>query len=124
LLLDLVVHRPGGIQGHIAWFETLTFKKKSSGSEYDEVDILYGGEIVQRVKVEHPLTFAAPRAALPEKKLPAQKAPSKKKPAKVATAKKRTAKKAAKKPAKKAAKKVAKTSAKKKSAKKKSGKKK
>ena len=68
LLLDLVIHRQGGIQGHIAWFDKLTFKKKLSGNAYDEVDILYGGEIVQRVKVEHPLTFAAPRAAQPAKK--------------------------------------------------------
>jgi hypothetical protein len=128
LLLDLVIHRPGGIQGHIAWFETLTFKKKSLGSEYDEVDILYGGEIIQRVKVEHPLTFAAPRAAPPAKKAPAKQAPAKqaptkKKPAKAAAAKKKTAKKAAKKPAKNAAKKSAKKSVRK-TAKKKSGKRK
>jgi hypothetical protein len=123
LLLDLVIHRPGGIQGHIAWFEQLTFKKKSLGSEYDEVDILYGGEIIQRVKVEHPLTFAAPRAAPPAKKAPAKEAPAKKKPAKAAAAKKKAAKKATKKPAKKAAKQSAKKSVKK-AAKKKSGKKK
>jgi hypothetical protein len=126
LLLDLVIHRPGGIQGHIAWFETLTFKKKSLGSEYDEVDILYGGEIIQRVKVEHPLTFVVPRAAPSAKKAPAKEAPAKKKPAKAAAAKKKTAKKATKKPAKKAAGKPAKKAAKKtakKSAKKKSGKK-
>ena len=123
LLLDLVIHRQGGIHGHIAWFEKLTFKKKSSGSEYDEVDILYGGEIVQRVKVEHPLTFTAPPPTPAEKKAPkkaptAKKAPAKKKPAKAAAAKKKTAKKkaakkpAAKKPAKKAAKKSAKKSVK------------
>jgi hypothetical protein len=108
LLLDLVIHRPGGIRGHIAWFETLTFKKKSSGNAYDEVDILYGGVIVQRVKVEHPLTFAAPRAAPP-----AQKAPDEKKPTKIAAAKNKTAKKAAKKPAARTAKKSAQKSVKK-----------
>ena len=52
LLLDLVIHRQGGIQGHIALFEKLTFKMKSSGHAYDEVDILYAAEVVQRVKVE------------------------------------------------------------------------
>ena len=125
LLLDLVIHRQGGIHGHIAWFEKLTFKKKSSGHAYDEVDILYAGEIVQRVKVEHPLTFAAPPAKKPPaKKPPAKEALSQKKPAKAAAAKKKTAKKAAKKPAKKSAKKTAKKAAKKKSAKKKSVKKK
>ena len=69
LLLDLVIHRQGGIQGHIAWFEKLTFKMRSSGNAYGEVDILHGGNVVQRVKVEHPLTFAAP----PAKKPPAKK---------------------------------------------------
>jgi hypothetical protein len=128
LLLDLVIHRPGGIQGHIAWFETLTFKKKSLGSEYDEVDILYGGEIIQRVKVEHPLTFVVPRAAPPAKKPPAKEAPARqapanKKPAKAAAAKKKTAKKATKKPAKKTVKQSAKRNVKK-AVKKKSGKRK
>ena len=108
LLLDLVIHRQGGIQGHIAWFEKLTFKMRSSGNAYDEVDILHGGNVVQRVKVEHPLTFAAP----PVKKPPAKKAPVKEAPL-------QTAKKAAKKPAKKAANKGAKKVAKKKSTKKK-----
>jgi hypothetical protein len=108
LLLDLVIHRQGGIQGHIAWFDKLTFKKKLSGNAYDEVDILYGGEIVQRVKVEHPLTFAAPRAAPSSKKAAAEK-----KPPRAAAAKKRTAKKAAKKPTMKATKKSTKKSIKK-----------
>jgi hypothetical protein len=99
LLLDLVIHRHGGIQGHVAWFETLTFKMKSSGGSYDEVAILYGGEIVRRVKVEHPLTFAAPRVA-PS----AIKAPGKTR-AKAAAAIKKAGKKAAKKPARRIAKK-------------------
>jgi hypothetical protein len=123
LLLDLVIHRQGGIQGHIAWFDKLTFKKKLSGNAYDEVDILYGGEIVQRVKVEHPLTFTAPPPAPAAKKPPVEKAPTAKKPAKAAAAKKRTARKAAKKPTTKAAKKSAKKSIKK-AAKKKSAKRK
>jgi hypothetical protein len=120
LLLDLVIHRQGGIQGHIAWFEKLTFKMRSSGNAYDEVDILHGGNVVQRVKVEHPLTFAAPPVKKPPaKKAPVKEAPLQKKPAKAAAAKKKTAKKAAKKPAKKAANKGAKNVAKKKSTKKK-----
>jgi hypothetical protein len=110
LLLDLVIHRPGGVQGHVAWFETLTFKMKSSGNSYDEVAILYAGEIVRRVKVEHPLTFTAPRAAPSASKAPAETR------AKAAAAKKKTAKKVAKKPVKKAAKKSAKKPATKKAA--------
>ena len=110
LLLDLVIHRHGGFQGHVAWFETLTFKMKSSGDSYDEVAILYGGEIVRRVKVEHPLTFAAPRVAPSANKAPAEPR------AKAAAANKKTAKKGAKKPVKKAAKKSAKKPATKKTA--------
>jgi len=147
LLLELVIHRQGGIHGHIAWFEKVTFKKNSSGHAYDEVDVFHGDTVIQRVKVEHPLTFAAPPMSapaakeapakkVPAKKVPAkkapvekapvEKAPAEKKPAKAAAAKKKTAKKAAKKSAKKGAKKTAKKSAKKtakKAAKKKSTKK-
>jgi hypothetical protein len=108
LLLDLVIHRHGGAQSHVAWFETLTFKMKSSGDGYDEVAILYGGEIVRRVKVEHPLTFAAPPAAPSASKAPAESR------AKAAAAKKKAAaKKPASKPARKPVKKTAKRSAKK-----------
>ena len=127
LLLDLVIHRHGGPEGHAGWFERLTFKKKSLDQAYDEVAILYGGAIVQRVTVEHPLTFAAPPPR-PAKKPPAkepavQKAapkttmvqPAAKKAAKATSAKKKIAQQAAKKPAKKATKK----SGKKKSTKKK-----
>lgn len=95
LLLDLVIHRHGAGQSHVAWFETLTFKMKSSGDSYDEVAILYGGEIVRRVKVEHPLTFTAPPAAPSANKPPAETR------AKTAAAKKKTAKTPAKKPARK-----------------------
>jgi hypothetical protein len=102
LLLDLVIHRHGAGQSHVAWFETLTFKMKSSGDSYDEVAILYGGEIVRRVKVEHPLTFTAPPAAPTATKAPAETR------AKTAAAKKKTPKTPAKKPAKKTAKRSAK----------------
>jgi hypothetical protein len=129
LQLELVIHRQGGIHGHIAWFEKVTFKKSSSGHAYDEVDVFHGDTVIHRVKVEHPLTFAAPPMSppaakeapakktpakkAPSKKAPAKKAPAEKKPAKAAAAKKKTAKKAAKKPAKKGAKKTAKKTAKK-----------
>jgi hypothetical protein len=101
LLLDLVIHRHGGPEGHAGWFERLTFKKKSLDQAYQEVAILYGGAVIQRVKVEHPLTFAAPppRAA----KKPVAKEPA----AKTAAPKTSIAKPAAKKPAKAAAKKTA-----------------
>src|SRR5262249_30742005 len=107
LLLDLVIHRHGGVQGHVAWFETLTLKLKSSGDSYDEVAILYAGEIIRRVKVEHPLTFAARRAAPSANKKPAETR------AKAAVSNKKAAKEAAKKLVRKAPKKAARTSTKK-----------
>jgi hypothetical protein len=97
LLLDLVIHRHGGPEGHAGWFERLTFKKKSLSQAYEEVAILYGGAVIQRVTVEHPLTFAAP---------PPQ--PAKKPPAKEPAAKKAAPKTIVKPPANKSAKRGAK----------------
>jgi hypothetical protein len=77
LLLDLVIHRHGGPEGHAGWFERLTFKKKSLNQAYEEVAILYGGAVIQRVTVEHPLTFAAPPPH-PAKKPPAKEPVAKK----------------------------------------------
>jgi hypothetical protein len=107
LLLDLVIHRHGGAEGHAGWFERLIFKKKSPDQAYEEVAILYAGTVIQRVEVEHPLTFTAPRAAPSANKAPAETR------AKAAAANKKTTKKAAKKPAKKSVKQAAKKSAKK-----------
>ena len=50
LLLDLVIHQA---TGHIAWFEA-DLQDEISGNAYGGVDILHGGNVVQRVKVEHP----------------------------------------------------------------------
>jgi hypothetical protein len=114
LSLDLVIHRHGGPEGHAGWFERLTFKKKSLDQAYEEVAILYGGAIIQRVKVEHPLTFIVPPPR-PVKKPPATEPAAKKAapkttvaksgaktPAKAAAAKKKAPRKAVEKPAKKA----------------------
>jgi hypothetical protein len=90
LLLDLVIHRHGGPEGHAGWFERLTFKKKSLSQAYEEVAILYGGAVVQRVTVEHPLTFAAPPPR------PAKKPPSNEPAAKSAAPKTTVVKPAAK----------------------------
>jgi hypothetical protein len=114
LLLDLVIHRHGGAEGHVGWFERLTFKKKSLDRAYEEVGILYGGAVIQRVTVEHPLTFAAPPprpAKQPPAKEPAAKTaapkpiagkPAVNKSVNAAAAKKKTAQQAARKPAEKA----------------------
>jgi hypothetical protein len=102
LLLDLVIHRHGGPEGHAGWFERLTFKKKSLNQAYEEVEILYGGAVIQRVKVEHPLTFSAPPPQ------PAKKPPAKE-PAAERAAPKTIVKPAVTRPAKQGAKKPVKT---------------
>jgi hypothetical protein len=86
LLLDLVIHRHGGSEGHAGWFERLTFRKRSSAKAYEEVAILFGGSVIQRVKVEHPLTFSAPPPR-PAKKPPAKEPASKKAAPKTASVK-------------------------------------
>jgi hypothetical protein len=103
LLLDLVIHRHGGSEGHAGWFERLTFKKKSLSQAYEEVAILYGGAVIQRVTVEHPLTFAAPPPQ------PAKKPPAKEPAAKKAAPKTTIVKTAVTKPAKRGTKKPLKT---------------
>jgi hypothetical protein len=102
LVLDLVIHRHGGPEGHASWFERLTFKKKSLDPAYEEVAILYGGVVIQRVRVEHPLTFTAPPPRT------ADKTPAKQPVAKRA-APKTIVKPPANKPAKQGAKKPPKT---------------
>jgi hypothetical protein len=96
LLLDLDITSTGGIQGQIARWVKVSYEQKTSGRQYNEVDIFSGGEIIARIKVDHPLTA---------KNKPAKK--SAKKPAKK-SANKKSAKKSAKKPTKKRAKKRAK----------------
>ena len=89
LLLDLDIHSPGGIQGQIARFVKVTYEEKTSGNQYTEVDILFDGEIIARVKVEHPKTATSSRAATPAKKKPGKKKVGKKAPAIKKTAKKK-----------------------------------
>jgi len=107
LLLDLDIHSPGGIQGQIALYVPVKYQKKTSGRQYQEVDILYQGAIIQHVKVIHPLSAAATAPAKATKKKAAKKPAAKKKIAKKKTVKKKSAKKKAakKKPAKRRAKK-------------------
>lgn len=102
LLLDLDIHSPGGIQGQIARFVKVAYEEKTSGRQYTDVDILFDGEIIAHVKVDHPKTAASPRAATTAKKKPAKRKAAKKAPAKKTTAKKKPAKK---KPAKRRGKK-------------------
>jgi hypothetical protein len=111
LLLDLTIVKVAEIGGQVVEYHKAAFKHPTSGNQYDEVDILFEGEVIERIKVGHPKTVAAAAPKKPAAKKAAKKAtkkaakkkPAKKKPAKKAAAKKKGAKKAAKKPAKKKA---------------------
>ena len=54
LLLDLTIVRTGGFGGQIVFYKHVMFTKRTSGNAYDEVDILYRGKVIQRIKVGHP----------------------------------------------------------------------
>ena len=59
LLLDLKIVKTGGFGGEIVFFRQAMFSKRTSGDQYDEVDILFGGKIIQRIKVGHPKSLRA-----------------------------------------------------------------
>lgn len=105
LLLDLTIVSAGGLGGPIMIYKPARYARPTTGNQYAEVDILFEGNVIERIAVDHPKTVAKAPAKTSAKK----------------STKKKPAKKAAKKGTKKASKKPA---AKKKSAKKKSGKKK
>ena len=109
LLLDLTIVKTAEFGGQVVAFRSADYDRPTNGHQYDEVDILFDGEIIERIKVGHPKTFAAaaPKkpAARKAAKTSGKKKPAKKKAAKKAPAKKKGAKKAAKKAAKKSTKK-------------------
>jgi hypothetical protein len=105
LLLDLTIVKTAEFGGQIVEYHKVAFEHPTSGHQYDEVDILFDGEIIERIKVAHPKTVAAAAPKKPAARKAAKKSakrkPAKKKPAKKAPAKKKGAKKAAKKSTKK-----------------------
>jgi hypothetical protein len=54
LLLDLKIVSRGGFGGQIVFFKHTMFTKRTSGHAYDEVDILWQGRIIRRIRVGHP----------------------------------------------------------------------
>jgi|GEM_PF-2333843 hypothetical protein len=73
-LLDLKVTREPGIDSHIVRTENLSYERKSSGHSYKEVDILFDGKIIKRIKVSHPKTLTAPAKGKSAKKKAGKKA--------------------------------------------------
>jgi hypothetical protein len=95
LLLDLAIVSGGGFGGQIMMWKPAQYARTTSGNQYDEVDILFEGKIVERMKVDHPKTAALAPGRKPAKKKPAKKAAKKgaKKASKKPAAKKKSAKK-------------------------------
>jgi len=56
LMLTLTIEPQGQIGAPTMAFKPAADKQPTSGKAYDEVSILFDGKIIQRVKVDHPLT--------------------------------------------------------------------
>ena len=101
LMLDLTIEKTAEFGGQVVMFHKADYSRPTTGNEYDEADILFEGQVIERITVGHPKTVAKPGvkpAATPAAKKKAKKK-SKAKPAKKAPAKKKPAKKAKKKKA-------------------------
>lgn len=53
-MLDLEIVTSGGFGGQIVFYKHVMFTKRTSGAQYGEVDILFGGRIIKRIRVGHP----------------------------------------------------------------------
>jgi hypothetical protein len=94
-LLDLTIVKTAEIGAPLEAFRNATYDRPTTGNEFDEVDILFDGQIIEHIKVGHPKSETA------AKKPAARKAVKKKPAKKKAAAKKKGAKKVAKKSTKK-----------------------
>jgi hypothetical protein len=54
LLLDLSIVSSGGFGGQIVFYKHVLFRRRTSGNQYSEVDILFDGRIIKRIRVGHP----------------------------------------------------------------------
>jgi hypothetical protein len=59
LLLDLKIVKSGPIGGQIVFYRQTVFAKRIRPGQYKEVDILYGGRIIKRIRVQRVLSLAA-----------------------------------------------------------------
>ena len=53
-MLDLAIVNSGGFGGQIVFYKHVMFTKRTSGDQYSEVDIRFGGRIIRRIRVGHP----------------------------------------------------------------------
>jgi hypothetical protein len=68
LLLDLTIVSSGGFGGQIVFYRSVLFTRATSGDRYDEVDILFGGKIIKRIKVGRPTLKSAAKKKSARKK--------------------------------------------------------
>jgi hypothetical protein len=107
LMLVLTIESEGGLGGQVVMLKKAEYSWPTFGNDYDEVDILFESEVIERIKVAHPKTVAMPAAAPAAKPTPPAKKKAKKKakakPAKKSKSKAKAKKKKAKKTKKKKA---------------------
>ena len=68
LLLDLKIVSRGGFGGQIVFYKHVMFLRPTSGNQYDEVDILWEGRIIKRIRVGHPKSVAAAKPVARKKR--------------------------------------------------------
>jgi hypothetical protein len=51
LLLDLDIVKVGGVGGQIVFYRQVHYVRRTAFDQYDEVDILYRGSVIKRIKV-------------------------------------------------------------------------
>jgi hypothetical protein len=100
LLLDLTISESGFGADVMTW-KRVAYRARTNGNQYDQTDILFDGDRVASVKVDHPKTAAPAKKKAAAKKKTAKKAVKKAKKAVKKSVKKKTKKKAAKKTRKK-----------------------
>ena len=88
LLLDLTIELDGDLGGQVVMLRKAEYARPTLGNAYDQVDILFEGAIIERIKVGHPKTVAAAPKKKTAKKTgkksarkAARKSPAKKKKA-------------------------------------------
>ena len=70
LMLDLTIETDGELGGQVVMLRKAAYTRPTSGNAYDEVDILFEGQIIERIKVGHPKTLAAPQKKTAKKVSP------------------------------------------------------
>jgi hypothetical protein len=56
LMLDLTIENDRGFGGQVMMYKPVVNTQPTGGRDYDEVSILFDGAIIERIKVDHPMS--------------------------------------------------------------------